>query len=112
MDTWQLDFLERCADGHGAALGEGAFASGPALWVGKREVAHFDRARTLDVRLTREIIRLRRDELKRDARVTFRKAASDWVEVEVATDEDIAWAQSLIRDAVVANRSRGPREVD
>lgn len=108
MDDWQIELLESCADVDGAAVGEGAFASGPALWVGKSEVAHFDGERTLDVRLTREVIRRRRDELKQDPRVQLRKGTSDWVAAAVATDADIRWARALIRDAVAANRPSAP----
>jgi len=48
-----LDFLERCCDGlDRGVVSEGAFSPGPAIWVGRREVAHFDGDDTLDVRLT------------------------------------------------------------
>ncbi|MGI8794679.1 MAG: hypothetical protein ACR2H3_16150 [Acidimicrobiales bacterium] len=40
MPAWRDEFLERCCDEtDGAAIGDGAFGPGPALWVGKREVA-------------------------------------------------------------------------
>jgi Family of unknown function (DUF5519) len=86
----------------GVALGEGAFAPGPALWVGKREIAHFDANGTLDVRLTWPVIRERRAELDADDRVSLRASRSDWLEVRLATKtEDFAF--TLVDAAVAAN---------
>ncbi len=85
------------------AVGEGAFAPGPALWVGKREVAHFDSERTLDVRLTKSVIRRRREELKGEDRVSLRRGTSDWLEITIESDEDLGWATGVVLDAVAAN---------
>lgn len=65
------------------------FARGPAVWVGKREVAHFDGEHTLDVRLTKEVIRSRRAQLKDDERVSLRPHSSEWLHVQVQCDADI-----------------------
>jgi hypothetical protein len=100
----QLEFLEGCcALSDGAAVGEGAFAPGPALWVGTREVAHFDSDSTLDVRLTKSVIRDRREEFKRDDRVSLRRNTSDWLELTIDSDADLAWARDVVLDAVAAN---------
>jgi len=104
----QIEFLESCAAGEGAALGEGAFSPGPALWVGKREVAHFDGPATLDLRLTREVIRSRRSEFKGDERVKLRAPSSDWLELDLQADSDVEWAQRLVHDAIAANLSTAP----
>ena len=109
MSDWRESFLEGCCDeAGGATIGDGAFAAGPALWVGTREVTHFDAERTLDIRLTKAEIRRRRDELKADERVSLRRSSSDWLEVRVQSDEDIAWARRLVVAAVRANRSTAP----
>ena len=77
---WQTKFLESCCNlTDGTALGEGAFTSGLALSVSRREIAHFDDERTLDVRLTKAVIRSRRDELTADERVSLRRGGSDWL---------------------------------
>lgn len=110
MSQWQIDLLERVAGkAEGVALGEGAFAPGPALWVGKREIAHFDAERTLDLRLTKAVIRDRRAELKADSRVELRPGASDWIELDLASPADEAWAIALVADAVDANRPTAPK---
>ena len=111
--TWELDrqveLLERWSDEvDGAALGEGAFAPGPALWVGTREIAHFHDGHALEVRLTRAVIRQRRDDLRGADHVTLRKATSDWIEVDVATDEGLALGADLVRAAVAANLPTAP----
>ena len=77
MTERQVDLLAQWSDElDGVAVGEGAFAPGPALWVGTREVAHFHAGHTLEVRLTRAVIRQRRDELRADDRITLRAVAA------------------------------------
>src|SRR3954447_6376056 len=105
MSGWHEAFLQRCCDhSDGAAIGEGAFSPGSALWVGKREVAHFDDERTLDIRLTKAEIRRRRNELNSDERITLRSSSSDWLECSIKSDDDVEWAVSLVVAAVEANK--------
>ena len=112
MSGWHKEFLERCCnETDGVAIGEGSFGSESALWVGTREVAHFDDERTLDIRLTKPEIRRRRDELKADERVTLRRNASDWLEVTVESNDDVEWAALLVFAAVEANRPTAPKGV-
>lgn len=97
------DLIERLGRLHGGAIGEGAFSSGPAVWVGKREVAHFDDDQTLDVRLTKRVIRVRRPSLEADRRITLRENSSDWLEVTIESAADVEFAVSLVEDAIAAN---------
>jgi hypothetical protein len=92
---------------HGVEVAEGAFAPGTALWVGRREIAHFDGPDVLDVRLTRAVIRANRDELKADPRVRFRRSTSDWVGFDVS-DGDTAAVKALISQAAAANIATAP----
>ena len=101
-------FMERCAAIEHAALGDGAFSPGPAIWVGKREVAHFDAGDWLDVRLTKQVIRERRSELKHDDRIALRRSGSDWLAVSVASRSDADFAFSLVEAAVAANLLTAP----
>jgi hypothetical protein len=108
-DRWTT-FLESCCTGFdGVAVAEGAFAPGPAVWVGRREVAHVDDAHTLDVRMTRHEITTRRSGLQGDARVTLRRGESDWIAISVLSEEDVHWARGLIVDAISANLSSAPQ---
>jgi Family of unknown function (DUF5519) len=104
----QSTFIERCAGLDNAAIGEGAFGPGPAVWVGKREIAHFDNESTLDIRLTKSVIRARRPELAAHEQVQLRPSSSDWLEVGITTEADIDFALLLVRDAVAANLPTAP----
>jgi hypothetical protein len=105
----RLVLLEQWSDEvDGVAVGEGAFAPGPALWVGTREVAHFADERTLEVRLTKAVIRQRREALRRDERVVLRRGTSDWLEVDIGSPEALVTATGLVRAAVAANRATAP----
>jgi hypothetical protein len=108
VGSWAERVIEECGGIEAAVIGEGAFGPGPAVWVGRREVAHADDESTLDVRLTKAVIRERQDDLMADARVALRTNASDWMEVRGATTADAEWAVGLIRDAVAANVSTAP----
>ncbi len=103
-------FIERCAKAAGAAVSDGAFSPGPAVWVGRREVAHFDADGSLDVRLTKALIRERKAELAADHRVELRRNASDWLAVKFRADnqDDISFAGELVQAAVAANRANRP----
>lgn len=103
------DFLRRCADGTPeAAIADGAFRPGPAVWVGRREVAHIDSADVLDIRLTRRVIRSERDVLQSNPRVTLRHSSSDWLEFEVSSIEDLEAAADLVAQAIAANLPSAP----
>ena len=108
MSGWRDSVIERSAEIHGAAIGDGALSDGPAVWVGKREVAHFDDEHTLDIRLTKNVIRIRRAELESDQRVALRRTSSDWLEVQVVLESDVDYAVALIHDAVLANLPTAP----
>jgi hypothetical protein len=104
VDELARDVIAEAAALPGAQLGEGAFAPGQAVWVGKREVAHVDRDGALEIRLTRSAIRAQRDELRAEARVTL-NANSDWLAMRVASDADVDDAITLIAEAIAANVS-------
>jgi len=108
VDHWTTEFIDSWAGLDQAAVGEGAFRPGPAIWVGRREVAHFDDERTLDIRLTRVVIRAGRAELSTDHRVHLSRGSSDWLEVQMTDGHDADFALALIRDAIKANLPSAP----
>jgi Family of unknown function (DUF5519) len=105
---WTVAFIDRWAELDHATISEGAFGSGPAIWVGKREVAHFDDESALDIRLTRSVIRARRAALSFDQRVRLPSGGSDWLEVHMRGEDDGDFALALIRDAIEANLPTAP----
>jgi hypothetical protein len=104
----QEEFIERLVALLGVTISEGAFAPVPAVWVGRREVAHFDGDGALDVRLTRAVISRRRAELGADNRVTFRAGTSDWLEIALNGPDDFEFALELVRAAIAANAPSAP----
>ena len=97
---------ERLARRIAAALpelvaGTSRFGAGarPAWFAGRRAIAHLhedgDAAALLDVRLPRVAQRA----LAGDPRVVPRRSASAWIEVRVATDDDVDDALAWIRAA-------------
>lgn len=100
--------MERLSRLDGVVISEGAFAPGPAIWVGQREIAHFDGDQTLDVRLTKNVIRTRRSALRVDDRVGLRPGTSDWLEIRIDTPQAFEFAISLVKDAVAANVGTAP----
>lgn len=104
----KAELLDRLATLSGVEISEGAFAPGPAVWVGKREIAHFDGDRSLDVRLTRAAIRDRRSEFRADERIALRPSSSDWLEVRIEMAGDVEFALSLVEEAIAANRRTAP----
>jgi hypothetical protein len=103
MNRVQDELFRRCVPIPGATLGGGAFAADRAVWVGRREVAHFDGDGMLDVRLTRTAIRERREELRAEPRVVLRGSGSDWLAVRIDTEADLELALALVADAVANN---------
>ncbi len=91
----------------GVVEGESSFKDGPAFWAGGKEIAHFEGAHAIDLRLTRAQIRARRDELRADARVVLRSGSSDWLTVEFRTPADEAFVLGLAEIAAAAHRTAG-----
>lgn len=109
MGDWQVEFLASClAVVDDVTIAEGAFRAGPALWVGSREIAHFDQDTTLDLRLTKSSIRSQRQALENDPRVALRKHQSDWIALSIEPDNDVKWARAMVAAAVGANRATAP----
>ena len=80
------------------------FNGRPALWVGRTEVAHFDEADVMDIRLTARLIRARRSELRSNPSVTLRPSTSaDWLEVYLGCPEDERLCIELVEAAALAN---------
>ena len=62
----------------GMEEGESAWGDGPALWVNARQVANFTNDGTIELRLTRLVIRRLKSSHAQDERLIFR-GSSDWL---------------------------------
>jgi hypothetical protein len=80
------------------------YGHGRSFAAGGREIAHFHGETRMDVRLTREEIRRRRADGTLDPRLVTRGAYSEWVEVTVTDTRDLAFALSLVEEAIRANQ--------
>lgn len=79
------------------------FAHVPALRVGSREFLHFDRPGLVDLRLTRRVIRAKRELLADHPSTRFRGASSDWVNFELKSEADVEFVASLLPLTIEAN---------
>ena len=70
----------------------------PAWSVAGREFAHLHAEDLIDLRLPRAV----QANLRTDAKAHFRKGASDWVEFEFHTKDDVAHLALLSREAWAA----------
>jgi hypothetical protein len=76
-----------------------------AYWVNGTEIAHFETASVLDIRLTRALIRSNRPALLADPHVTLRPGSSDWITVDVSGAGGLARAVQLVSLAASAHRA-------
>jgi hypothetical protein len=86
-----------------------AFGRRDAFWCNGKEIAHFDSADVVDLRLTKAVIRELRSALREDGRVELRKGSSDWIEVRVASNDDVDFVVELAERSAAAHRA-GPGE--
>jgi hypothetical protein len=75
-----------------------------AYWVHGKEIAHFEGAGVVDIRLTRGVIRSRRQALVADHRVDLRDSGSDWVTVRFSLPEDRGFVLEMVEEAAAIHR--------
>jgi len=80
-----------------------------AYWINGKEIALFESTDLIEIRLTREVVRRRRQEFKGDPRVDLRYSGSDWITVRFSTPHDRALVMELVEGAAAAHRRRGSR---
>jgi hypothetical protein len=83
-----------------------------AYWVNGKEVAHFETDSVIEVRLTKAEIRLRRDVLTSDSRVTLRPSGADWLTIRFRWPEDLDFVVDLVTVAEKAHRPPTGKEAE
>jgi len=101
--TVRQELEKRLLELPGVELRPSRYGHGPSFVTGGREIAHFHGETRMDVRLTKEEIRLRAAEGTLDRRIHTRGPSAEWVEIHVDTEREIAFAVALVEDAVRAN---------
>jgi hypothetical protein len=76
-----------------------------AYWVHGKEIAHFEHADLIEIRLTRSVVRERRDALEADPRVDLRYSGSDWITVRFSSPDDTHVVLDLVEAAAEAHRA-------
>lgn len=89
----------------GVVESESMFKDDLAFWVNGKEIAHFESDGSLDVRLTRAVVRQHRAELRADPRVRLRSSSSDWITVEADGPDALELVRNLVRWAAEAHRA-------
>jgi hypothetical protein len=93
------DLARRLSALGGVAESESMFGNGTGYWVNGKEVAHFEADAVIEVRLTKAVIRDRRDQLKGDPRIHLRPSGADWVTVRFDSRRDLAFVVDLVQIA-------------
>src|SRR5262245_12319834 len=65
------------------------FGEDDAFWINGTQIAHWRDQFTLELRLTKKLIRERRAELKQDPRVILRQGSSDWIMLHFDSRDDV-----------------------
>jgi hypothetical protein len=98
--SWAEKLSHELAKIPGLFLRESKFSGAPAYFADGSEVLHFHGDAAVDLRLGRKEIRARREDFKKDERVTLRKSTSaDWVEIAIGSKKDVAFVVELVRVA-------------
>jgi hypothetical protein len=74
-------------------------------WVHGKEIAHFEGHGVIDIRLTRSVVRERREVLRDDPRVDLRYPGSEWIAVRFTSPADLALVLHLVEAAAEAHRA-------
>jgi len=76
-----------------------------AYWVHGKEIAHFEDEDVIEIRLTRSVVRERREVLQDDPRIDLRYPGSDWITVRFSSPADMALVLDLVEAAAEAHRA-------
>lgn len=98
MDDLKQALWIRLLDIPGVEEGENSWGDDRALWVNAKQMANFQDDGTLEIRLTRPVIRELKPRLKDDARVIVR-GSSEWVGFAVESEDDFDFIEEMARRA-------------
>jgi Family of unknown function (DUF5519) len=79
------------------------FADKPALFAGRREIAHLEAPGVIDLRITRDGWSRVGAEFGRDPAVLRDPARRDWIELHLTSAGDVSRLAALLTTAMAAN---------
>ena len=101
VDGLKHELWMRLLEIPGVEEGANSWGDDPALWVNAKQMANFYRDGTLEIRLTRAVIRELGAQLKDDPRIVLR-GSSDWVGFRFDSEEDFDFVVEMARRAAEA----------
>jgi hypothetical protein len=99
---WDAFVVAMLAIGH-ATEGRSRYGDKPALFSGRREMAHCEAPGVIDLRITRTGWMRVRDEFGADPAVRHDPARRDWIELVLSSAADLERLGGLLAIAVAAN---------
>ena len=99
------ELADRVAGVEGVVESRSQFKDVPAFWVNGTEIAHLETDDRLDVRLTRRLISLAREQLRDDPAVELRRNSADWLTVDLSVPGGADRALELVEQAAAAHRA-------
>ncbi len=103
-NTLHESLSDHLRDIEGVVESPSMFGPGNAFWCNGKEIAHFDSTDVIDLRLTAPIIRELRPVLRDNPRVELRKGRSDWIEIRVSSNDDVAFVAEMAERAAATHR--------
>lgn len=103
-NTLKKELLARVLDLANLESKKSRFSEEEAIFLGRREIAHFHSSTEIDIRLTRSVIKKMGILESGDPRLLVERKGSDWVAVKFKKEADLGLVVSLIEAAVRANK--------
>jgi Family of unknown function (DUF5519) len=97
---WQA-VVEACSEAGPVSERPSQWGGKPALFLDRREIAHYDGQGVVDVRITAS--GWKHVDFGDDPAVTRDRSRRDWVSISVASQEDVERLRPLLAAAVRAN---------
>jgi hypothetical protein len=98
--VWQA-VVEACSEAGPVAERPSQWGGKPALFLDRREIAHYDGEGVVDLRITAS--GWKRVDYGGDPAVTRDRSRRDWVSISVTSQEDLERLRPLLEAAVRAN---------
>lgn len=100
MTPLEKEIQARAGDFTDVTIKKSKFSKATAFWRNKKEFAHFGKRNSLDIRLTKPLVK----KLKADYRLEITYPPRDWVLVHFESEQDLEFVMKLLEQAYKANR--------
>jgi hypothetical protein len=95
--------LDLCRELGPVTVRQSQFAAKPALFLGRREFAHWEGPGLVDLRITAAGWRQHADSFADDPAITRRTGRRDWIDLRLSDEADVERLRPLFETAVRAN---------